>query len=249
VRIIGTIEARMGSSRLPEKTLKTVYQKLSLLELVVQRFKLCKEVDDIIVATTIETQDDQIALWCEEYNVNCYRGSEDDVLDRVTNAAVQMQADVIVQMGADSAYLDYKLIDELVKVYSEGSYDYVCNDMKLTFPLGIYGHIVNVKKLIELNKKDHLTTEDREDVVRYIWEHPNEYRVANIEAKTEYSYPELRLTVDYPEDFELAQKVYSHFDRVDFSTTDIIDLYKEKREIFDPVMDLVQHSAPFIIDD
>jgi spore coat polysaccharide biosynthesis protein SpsF len=246
MKIVGTIEARMGSSRLRGKTLKKVYKDFTLLELVVQRFRLCKNIDDIIVATTVEPQDDKIALWCEQNAILYYRGSEENVLDRVVHASVKAKADVIVQMGADSVYLDFELIDELLKVYKDGKYDYVCNDMELTYPLGIYGHIVKVEKLIELNKKDDLTLEDKEDVVRYIWEHPKEYNILNIQATKEVNCPNMRLTVDYPEDFELAVNIYNYFDKIDFTTTDIIDLYNANKKLFEPVSTLVQHSAPFI---
>jgi len=249
LKIIGTIEARMGSSRLPEKTLKIVYKDFTLLQLVVDRFRLCKNIDYIVVATTTEPQDDKIALWCEENNVSCYRGSEDNVLDRVVGASMKSKADVIVQMGADSAYLDFELVDELISVYKQGDYDYVCNDIELTYPLGIYAHIVNVKKLIELNKKDSLSLEDREDVVRYIWEHPKEYNIVNIKATEDKNYPNIRLTVDYPEDFELAENIYNYFGRVDFTTKDIIKLYEKNQELFKDVSKLIQHSAPFIKND
>lgn len=249
MKIVGTIEARMGSSRLPEKTLKKVYKDFTLLELVVQRFRLCKNIDDIVVATTVEPQDDKIALWCEQNDILYYRGSEANVLDRVTNASVKAKADVIVQMGADSAYLDFELIDELIEIYKNGKYDYVCNDMELTYPLGIYGHIVKVEKLIELNKKDSLTMEDREDVVRYIWEHPKEYNILHIKATDDKYYPDLRLTVDYPEDFELASNIYNHFNKMNFTTSDVIELYKTNRKLFESVSKLIQHSAPFIKED
>jgi len=246
MKIVGTIEARMGSSRLPEKTLMKIYKDFTLLELVVKRFSLCENIDDVIVATTVEKQDDSIALWCQENGVLCYRGSEDDVLDRVVNASIKADADVIVQMGADSAYLDFKLIDELIEVYRNGEYDYVCNDMELTYPLGIYAHVVKVTKLIELNKKNGLSSEDREDVVRYIWEHPQEYNILNIKAEKNKNYPNLRLTVDYPEDFDLAYKIYNHFKRIDFTSEDIINLYNSDKKLFEGVSKLVQHSAPFI---
>jgi len=246
MKIVGTIEARMGSSRLPEKTLKKVYKDFTLLELVVKRFKLCKNIDDIIVATTVEKQDDKIALWCEQNSISYYRGSEGDVLDRVINASIHTNADTIVQMGADSAYIDFELIDRLIEIYKSGNYDYVCNDMELTYPLGIYGHIVRVGKLVELNKRENLTIKDREDVVRYIWEHPKDYNILNIKASKENNYPYLRLTVDYPEDFELATELYNYFKKIDFTTSDIIDLYNSKPELFDKVSNLVQNSAPFI---
>src|SRR3989337_1129264 len=106
MKIIGTIEARMGSSRLPGKTLTEIYQGNVLLGMVVKRFRQCKEIDDIWVATTDTHQDDVIANWCEMNSVCCYRGSENDVLDRVVKTALSAKADAIVQMGADSAYLD-----------------------------------------------------------------------------------------------------------------------------------------------
>jgi len=249
MNIIGTIEARMGSSRLPGKTLKKIYKDFTLLDLVVKRFKLCKKVDSIIVATTIEKKDDKIALWCEKNDVACYRGSEDDVLDRVTKAALQADADVIVQMGADSAYLDFELIDELIEVYKKGNYDFVCNTIELTYPLGINGHIIDVDKLVELNDKDNLRKKDREDVARYIWENPLKYNIINIKAPKDKQYPNLRLTIDYPEDFELAVNIYKHFDKTDFTTKEIIELYNKNRMLFDDVSTLVQHSAPHIKED
>lgn len=249
MKVIATIEARMGSSRLPKKTLMKIYKDFNLLELVVLRFMLCKNIDEIVVATTIEKQDDQIAIWCKDNNIAYYRGSEENVLDRVTNASIQANADVVVQMGADSAYLDFELIDELIDIYKQGSYDYVCNDMELTYPLGIYGHIVKAEKLIELNKKDSLTKKEREDVVRYIWEHPKEYSIMAIKASKENNYPNLRLTIDYPEDLKLAHNIYKHFDKINFTTKDIIELYKKESKRFECVSKLVQHSAPFIKED
>ncbi len=186
MKIIGTIEARMGSSRLPGKTLTEIFQGEVLLGLVVKRFKQCKEVDDVCVATTDSTKDDVIAAWCKKNDVCCYRGSEEDVLDRVVKAALSVKADAIVQMGGDSAYLDYNLIDNLVRIYKKNNYDYVCNDLELTYPLGIYGHVVGVATLAQLNSRTDLTVEDREDVVRYLWEHPEQFSLKNVIAPEEY---------------------------------------------------------------
>ena len=246
MRIVGTIEARMGSTRLPGKTLTEIYDGKHLLDCVVRRFRMASSVDDVVVATTIKTDDDPIADWCSVNNVRFYRGPEDDVLDRVTGAALDNKADAIVQMGADSAYLDYQLVDELVGHYSSGSYDYVCNDLKLTYPLGIYAHIVSVRALCALNDRSDLTYADREDVVRYFWEHPDQYRICNIEAESEFRYPHLRLTVDYPEDLALARLLYHHFDGYQFTTGEIIDLFRQSPELFAGVTGLVQRSAPFL---
>lgn len=244
--VIGTIEARMGSSRLPGKTLMEIYKGMPLLEVVIKRFRLCKRLDAVYVATSIEKQDDQIVAWCEQNQVNYYRGSEDDVLDRVVNTALSAKADHIVQMGADSAYLDFMQIDELIEIYLRDGYDYVCSDLQPTYPVGIYGHVVNVAKLVELNARKDLTIRDREDVARYIWEHPGEYKIKNVTAPPAFNYPRLRFTIDYPEDLQLAREIYGRFNRIDFTTAELIALFKREPQLFDKTKDLVQRSAPYL---
>lgn len=246
MRIIGSIEARMGSSRLPGKTMAPLYNGMTLLECVVRRFRECRMLDDIVVATTVERGDDIIAEWCEENGVLVHRGSENDVLSRVVGAAQQCDAEAIVQMGADSAYLDYHLIDQLTECYQRGQFDYVCNDLKLSYPLGIYGHVVRVEKLVELSHQQDLSEKDRTDVVRYIWEHPGTYRIFNLEAPAEFYYPALRLTIDYPEDMEQARNVYAHFGSHLFTTAQVIELSRLKPELFEKTHNLVQQSAPFL---
>lgn len=246
MRIIGTLEARMGSIRLPGKTMMTLYKDMSLLECVVKRFRACSTLDDVVVATSVAQGDDVIFKWCHAHGVLVFRGSEDDVLSRVAGAAKYLNADAIVQMGADSAYLDYELIDQLVGRYRAGQYDYLCNDLKLTYPLGIYGHVVRVAKLLELTRQPDLTDKDRSDVVRYIWEHPQDYSISNIEAPPELHDPELRLTIDYPEDMEQARNVYAQFDGYLFTTAQVIALRQQKPELFEKTRDLVQQSAPFL---
>ncbi len=236
----------MGSSRLPGKTLSPIYNEMPLLECVVRRFRACRTLDSVVVATTVERGDDKIADWCEVNGVPVFRGSEEDVLARVVGAAQYYGAEAIVQMGADSAYLDFHLVDQLVEYYLNGKFDYVCNDLKLTYPLGIYGHVVRFEKLVELNQRPDLTNQDRSDVVRYIFEHPENYVIANYEAPEDLHQPELRLTIDYAEDLEQARNVYSHFGNYLFTTSDIIDLSKRRPELFEKTKKMIQKSAPFL---
>ncbi len=243
MRIVGTVEARMGSTRLPGKTLMPIYKGKPLLECVVRRFKQCKQVDELIVATTRGEKDNPIAEWCEKNNVSFYRGSEYDVLNRVVNAARTMQADAIAQMGADSAYLDFELMDQLINIYKSGDYDYVCNDLKLTYPLGIYGHIVRMRTLETLNERTDLSEADRVDVVRSIFEHPEKYKVKNIEAGPDFAFSQLRFTIDYPQDMDQAREIYAHFKGTAFSTRDLLDLYRQRPELFKKTKNLIQHSA------
>jgi spore coat polysaccharide biosynthesis protein SpsF len=246
MKVVGTIEARMGSSRSPGKTLTELVPGLPLLAAVHARFTRCRRVDEVWVATTDRPGDDPIAAWCDAHRVHCNRGSEDDVLDRVAKTVERAGADVVVQMGADSAYLDFELIDSLVDVFHRGGHDYVCNDLELTFPLGIYGHVLAAHTLTELNARRDLSSEDREDVVRPIFEHPECYRLFNVTAPAERRYPELRLTVDYPEDITLAREIYRRFGGAGFTTDDLLALYRREPELFAGVRYLVQRSAAFI---
>ena len=244
MRIIGTIEARMGSSRLPGKTMKPLFSGIPLLGCIIKRFQKCRLVDDIVVATTINEADDKIYNWCKDNKIHVFRGSEDNVLDRVVSSVKSFNPDAIVQMGADSAYLDYKLIDGLISIYKKGTYDYVCNDLKLTYPLGIYGHIVNYQSLSAINDISELSVYHKENVVTYIWDHPEQFKIKNIEAASNFNFPGLRLTIDYPEDFELAVQLYEHFNNFTFSTEDIIDLYNKNRSIFKKTENFLQKVVP-----
>ena len=246
MKIIGSIEARMGSSRLPGKTLQPVFNGMSLLETVVTRFRQSRKIDGVVVATSVAPGDDLIAAWCVDNNVLCHRGSENNVLDRVVGAAQAAGADAIVQMGADSAYLDSMLIDQLIDIYKYDTYDLVCNTLELTYPLGIYGHIVRVASLYDINDRNDLSDADREDVTRYIWEHPDQFRLLNIKAPSELRYPQLRFTVDYPEDMALAQAIYTKFNGPNFTTADLIDLYHSNPDLFADTLKLKQESAPHL---
>jgi len=236
----------MGSSRLPGKTLMEVREGLPLLALVVRRFRLCREVDEVCVATTDQEADDAIEKWCAENGVRCFRGSEDDICDRVTKTGIHAGADAIVQMGADSAYLDFRLIDELVRIYRDGDFDYVCNDMVRTYPLGIYGHVVRTSTLAAVNARDDLSFQDRDDVVRYIFERPEQYRIHNLTAAVDMC-PELRFTIDYPEDMQLLREILDELGgRLDYTTADLLELYRRKGHLFEKTRNLVQRSAPFM---
>jgi spore coat polysaccharide biosynthesis protein SpsF len=236
----------MGSSRLPGKTMMEIREGLPLLGLVVQRFRKCQNVDEICVATSVSPKDDVIAEYCEKNGIFYSRGSEDDVLSRVVQAAAPFSPEAIVQMGADSGYLDFELIDRLIEVYfrEQGRYDYVCNDLKRTFPIGIYGHIVKFSSLAAIPGRPNVTAQEREDVVRYFWNHSDTYRLLNVNVIPPYEHPELRLTIDYPEDMQLLKSVLSKIGRLDFTFRDVLEMRQLYSDEFSPVDRLVQRSMP-----
>ena len=234
----------MGSSRLPGKTLMNLRDNLSLLALVVDRFKSCTEVDEIVVATSTSTADDPIEDFCRKSKICYYRGSEENVLHRVVSAAKNFNPDSIVQMGADSAYLDFNLIDRLIRLFYsfETQYDYVCNDLSRGFPIGVYGHVVKFSALEKVALRDDLTTKEREDVVRYFWNHSDEFKLLNLAPNRSYQYPDLRLTIDYPADFALAQAILERTSSHLFTFSDVVDIYRSEPHLFDDVSALIQLS-------
>src|SRR5579859_1898597 len=115
MRIVATIEARMRSTRLPGKVLRPAAGK-PLLELLIERLRRVSRIDQIVVATTDNPADDMIARLAQRLGVGCFRGSEEDVLDRVLRAAQSVAADLIVEITADCPLIDPEVVGHVVDV-------------------------------------------------------------------------------------------------------------------------------------
>lgn len=230
MRILSTIESRMGSTRLPGKIMKEIVEK-PILELMVERLKRAKKIDEIVVATTTEPEDRVIAELAERLGVKWFRGDSEDVLDRVLKAAKTYQGDIIVEMTSDCPLLDPELVDRIIDIYLDNTYDYVSNTVKdeMTYPRGLDVKVFSVNVLDEVSK---LTNDpaDRENVSLYIYEHPERYNLYNLEAPPEYHHPEYRWTVDTKEDFQFVKEVYENLyhNNPCFLMKDVMELLKEK---------------------
>ena len=226
MKIVSTIEARMASSRLPGKTMKEVLGR-PMLERLIERLKRAKTVDDIIVATTVNPEDEVIARLAKNIGIKYFRGSSEDVLDRVLKAAQAHQADVIVEMTGDCPLLDPEIVDLLVSKFlaGKGKYDYVANVIKRTFPRGLDTQVFLVSVLEEVSRITQ-DPDDRENVSLYIYEHPEKYRLLNVEAPPEIGRPDLRLTVDTEDDLKLIREIYAALypKNPAFTTLDVIKL-------------------------
>ena len=246
MKVVATIEARMAASRLPGKVMRGLMGR-PVLHRVVERISQAKSVDEVVVATSINPGDDVIAGYCRVNGISYYRGSEDDVLERVVEAAVEFGGEVIVQLGADNPFYDPDIIDHLVDIYRNGDFDYVCNDLELTYPNGVEVHVVSLETLksVVARTNDRL---DHEDVVRYIWEHPEQYRIKNVSAPKELCAPDVRLTLDYEEDYAVIVKVFEALypENPDFRTGDILDYLASHPDVKDINAHCEQKSAPYV---
>jgi spore coat polysaccharide biosynthesis protein SpsF len=231
MKIIATIEARMTSSRLPGKILRPILGKPTL-ELLIERLSYVKKIDQIVVATTSNSTDDIVEELTRHLGVGCYRGSEDDVLDRVLKAAQHYNADIIVEITGDCPLIDPDVIDHLIDIFIHNSYAYVSNTLKQTYPNGLDAQVFSVKTLEEVSR---LTQDpaDHEHVSLYIYEHPERYSLFNLESGLPEKNWDLRLTVDTIEDFELIRSIYEELypkNRV-FSLKEILGLLDRKPEL------------------
>lgn len=226
MRVIGIIEARMGSSRRPGKVLAEVVGH-PLLYLIVERLRRSQRIDEIVIATSVEEQDLAIEQWANKWQVPCYRGSEEDVRLRVLEAVRSVGGELIVQVGADQPFPDWELNDQLVDIYLQGGYDFVSNALQLSYPLGIVAQVYSEKTLAEcelLTRGEN----DRDGTSDYIWQHPERYRLFNLEAPPDLTAPDVRLTVDYPEDLELVGLIYDklYYNNPAFTLADILAQFK-----------------------
>lgn len=226
------IQARTGSTRLPDKILKHLpYDSdITVLQQDIRRIKKSKYLDEIIIATTDKTEDDIIVKICEKENIKCFRGSEKDVLGRHYFAAKENFLDVIVRFTSDCPCIDSKILDMVIEEYlKDDSYDFVATVLKRTFPIGLDVEVIKFSA-IEKAYKEAKEEYQREHVTDYIYENPNIFKLKNVCSTDIYNKPELRITLDTQEDYMLLCAIYDYLYYKDnyFSATDVIKLFDEK---------------------
>jgi spore coat polysaccharide biosynthesis protein SpsF len=207
--IAAIIQARMGSSRLPGKMLMSICGKPAL-QRVIERVKTSK-VEDIIVATTINEADDAIIELCDKLNCKYYRGSENDVLLRVLEAAREFEVDTIVEITGDMTLVDYKHINTLIDIFNNNDCDIALNAEIFTFPRGFETRVFSREALERCNKEVDNPV-DRQHVSTWMFWNPKgkkNYKIINWEAPCEEFRPDLEFTLDTPEDLEFLNWIYS----------------------------------------
>ena len=222
-RIVACIEARMGSVRLPGKSMRELCGK-PLLEHLLDRIRQAKHLDEIVVATPLTKENDVIATCCSLNGVKCFRGSEDDVTERILGALEDQRADIGVEIYGDSPLSDPAIINMCIEEYLKGHYDFVGNGLKQTYPSGTHIEVYSVAALKDT--ASFCTDPDiRENGTLCLRQNPDRrFAIKNIEAKGSLHRPDLHLDIDEPDDLIVIEAVLKHFaPRTDFSTQEIIE--------------------------
>ena len=244
MRTIASIEARMTSSRLPGKVLMDIAGK-PMLRHVIERTQRARSVEGVVVATTTNADDEPIVELATSLGARVFRGSEDDVLGRVSAAVGAARADTVVKVTGDMPLIDPGLIDAEVAFFREGGYDYVSEiamkntprwEAVATFPLGFGAEIVTARALAAAAGTDD--AEDREHVSRFIINRPERFRLGAFEASGPWAgarRPDIRLAVNTPEDLRAVRTIVQALagERPEFTVLDVVGLLERRPEILE----------------
>jgi spore coat polysaccharide biosynthesis protein SpsF len=205
MRVEAFVQARMGSTRLPGKVLMTVLGR-PLLDYLNERLGQSEQIDDFAVLTTDLPIDDPIESFCHDKKIRCFRGSENDVLDRYTQAALQWKPDGIVRVTADCPLIDPEIVDEVVGRFKARypAIDYVSNTLERTFPRGLDVEVVSFPALEKCDLGAR-KPEEREHVTPYLYRNPKKFRLENVSSTPSWAFH--RWTVDTQEDFALVSRI------------------------------------------
>ncbi len=240
MKYVITITVRMKSTRLARKVLLPIKSK-RIINHMIDRLKLSEKASEIVICTSELEEDDILIEVAKKNNIKYYRGHPDDVMLRIYNGAKEYNADVILSTTGDNAFTDHVFMDKMIKFFEENNADFVfCEDL----PLGIQTYIIRMNTMKDaIERKDEIDTE--------IWggylNRPEIYRVFQYKVEDPfYRHPELRLTLDYPEDFELFKVIFDKLYKEGeiFSFKEIMTLLNSNQEIMEINRKKEQIKAP-----
>lgn len=200
------IQARCGSTRFPDKVFADI-NGMPLIWHSVNRLKQAKKINKIIIATTVSPKDDKIEKWCKENGVDCFRGNEENVLNRYYCASEAFPSDYIVRITADDPFKEPAVIDAVITKLIDEGYDHVTDNLPPSFPEGLDCEAFT-KKALDQSEKDAETDFEREHVTQYIYHHPEIFKIGNVSCDRNLSH--LRWTIDKEADLEMVRAIYAH---------------------------------------
>jgi spore coat polysaccharide biosynthesis protein SpsF len=223
----------MSSTRLPGKVLLDLGGR-PVLDRMIERVKLAKNVTETVVATTTDLSDNAIVTLCARLGTPVFRGSLPDVLDRYYQCALEHKADYVVRLTGDCPLIDPELIDEVVYGLFDPPEDFSCNRLPppfgRTFPIGLDVEACTFQAL-ENAWKNATEKHHREHVMPYLYETPGKFQVIQLQSDEDYG--SMRWTLDTPEDLELLREVIKRLGgRNDFSWEEVLELFLTLRILY-----------------
>jgi len=224
------IQARMGSTRLPNKILLK-YKKVTPLNILIKRLKKSKYIDDIFIATTRDEVDKKIVDFCKKNFLKYFRGSTNNVLSRYHYTAKKFRIENIIRITSDCPLVDYKIIDQMIKIYKSKKIDYLANTYPLPtkYPDGMDIEIFSKNTLLKSFNNVFLPSE-KEHVTPYMWKY-NKFKIYKKNYKKDLS--KYRFCLDYLEDFKLLCRLIDNFKSkiYEVSMENIVNFVKKNQNL------------------
>lgn len=228
MKILAIIQARMGSTRLPNKVMRNI-NGMPMIELLIKRLRQASLIDEIIVATADKPENQCLLEHLEKISCNYYVGSENDVLDRYYQGAKKFGGDVIIRITGDCPLVDASLVDECINLFLSNKIDYLSNISPPTFPDGLDIEVFSFEAL-EMAHKEAKTDYDREHVTPYL---RNSTYLSRYTLKNSDDLSRIRWTVDESADLEVIENIFNEFSPdIFFDWKKVLELYNTKNEIF-----------------
>lgn len=228
MKIVAIVQARMGSTRLPNKVMKPI-AGVPMIELLLARLAKSKQIDQIVLATSTDERNNPLVEHVQKLGYICVRGSERDVLDRYLVAARQAQADVVVRITGDCPLIDPILVDQVIVQFKAEGVDYLSNAAPASYPDGLDTEVFTLQAL---ERAGHESQDpfDHEHVTPYLRK-PGFYKTGAMQHSEDLS--ALRWTVDEPADFDVVSQVFAHFaPNIHFSWTEVLGLQRSQPALF-----------------
>ena len=239
MKIVALVQARMGSTRLPNKVMKPI-GGIPMIELLLTRLSKSKELDKIVVATSVDKRNQPLVDHICKLGYACEQGSENDVLDRFVKAAQAHQAGIVVRITGDCPLVDPELVDECIRRFKASQADYLSNTNPPTYPDGLDIEVFAFKALKQASKETNKSF-DREHVTPYLRE-SGIFKTATMQHNKDLS--ALRWTVDEPEDFNVIENVFHSFlPRIDFTWEEVLDLQKQQPDMFSSNKNIIRNEG------
>ena len=221
------IQARMGSTRLPGKVMKKLDEH-TVLYYVLKQIENSKLIDKIVIATTTLEEDDIIVNFAKKMNIDYFRGSAYDVLDRYYQCAKLFLFSIIVRITSDAPLIDPIITDQVIEQYNPVKYDYVCNTQPRTFPQGTETEVFSFSALEKIWKKSKLPSE-REHVTPYFYTHSDDFRIFNV--KNSQNVSNLRWCIDTQNDLDVVKFLVNNIKKRPILTSDILKFLEKEPDI------------------
>lgn len=240
--IFAIIQARMGSNRLPGKVLMPIGEKPAIMH-VIERTRLINKVDKVILATTTEKKDDGLYSFCIENGIDCFRGSEDDVLDRYYRAALNVNAkddDYVIRITGDCPFIDPEICESVIELIIKEDADYASNVIIPSFPSGLDCEVFKFSVLKDAHQNAKYDFE-REHVTAYIRLHPEKYILKNFSNKTNMENE--RWTLDTKEDYNFLNSIYNGIGKEYFHMDEITKYLSKHPELYKMISHIGRNTA------